>query len=485
MKRLLLSLIPLLTLVVMVSLSIILFGSDALGGANQISLLCSTAVCVCIAMGVWKVKWKTIEAAIETTIGSTSVSIVILLLIGMMSGAWMISGVVPTLIYYGIQMMSPSFFLVSACMICAVVSLMTGSSWTTVATIGIALLGIGEALGINDAWTAGAIISGSYFGDKISPLSDTTVLASSAARVNIFEHIRYMLRTTLPTFCIALCVFFIFGLCMSTGGDTSVTAYTSGLSQTFNISLWTLVVPVFTAILILKKVPALITLFLSAIAAGVTGILLQSDTLALIANDYAASGTKDIMTMLKGVMITFFTSTNIDTGNAELNDLVSTGGMHGMLDTVWLILCAMCFGGAMTATGMLQTITGAIVKLVRGKTSLVTCTAMTGISLNTMTSDQYMSIVLTADMYRDVYDKMGYEGRLLSRTTEDSTTVTSVLIPWNTCGMTQATVLGVATLDYLPYCVFNYLSPLMTIFMSRFVKSLNTHTLKTTCNTIA
>lgn len=485
MKRLILSLIPLVTLVVMVALSIILFGSDALSGANQISLLCATAVCVCIAMGAWKVKWKVIEEAMERTIGTSSVSIVILLMIGMMSGAWMVSGVVPTLIYYGIQVMSPSFFLVCSCLICAVVSVMTGSSWTTVATIGIALLGIGEALDIDHAWTAGAIISGSYFGDKISPLSDTTVLASSSARVNIFEHIHYMLFTTIPTFSIALIIFFIAGLMLGNGGEANTEAYTEGLAHSFNLSLWTLLVPLFTAILIARKVPALITLFLSAITAGIFAVILQPEIVATIANGTAeasgggidaasttvAGAATTALSMLKGVMIVFFTSTSIDTGNASLNDLVATGGMQGMLNTVWLILCAMCFGGAMTATGMLQCITSNIVRLVRGKTSLVGCTALTGISLNTLTSDQYMSIVLTANMYLDVYEKMGLEKRLLSRTVEDSTTVTSVLIPWNTCGMTQSTILGVATLEYLPYCFFNYLSPVMTIIMSRFVKN--------------
>lgn len=462
----LISFIPLLTLIFLVAVSISLFGSDALSGANQISLLAATGVCASLAMWRYKTPWKVIEESIEKTIGSSSVSIVILLFIGMMSGAWMVSGIVPTLIYYGIQIMSPTLFLASSCVICAVVSVMTGSSWTTVATIGIALIGIGQALAIPDVWTAGAIISGSYFGDKISPLSDTTVLASSSAQVNIFDHIRYMLYTTVPTFIIALIVFFIAGFFIGSDGETNVTMFTEGLSRTFNISLWTLIVPVLTAILILKKVPALITLFSSAIMAGIMAVILQPEQLASIA------GTTDINveTLTKSTMITFFTSTHIDSGNAEINDLIETGGMQGMLDTVWLILCAMCFGGTMTATGMLQSITSKIVAFVRGRVSLVTSTAFTGLALNTMTSDQYMSIVLTANMYRDVYDKMNFERRLLSRTTEDSTTVTSVLIPWNTCGMTQSTVLGVATLDYLPYCIFNYLSPLMTILVAFFVK---------------
>lgn len=463
------SLIPLLTLVAMVAISIILFGSDSLGGANQISLLMATAVCSCIAMGVYRMKWKDIEDCIMRTIGGSAVSIVILLLIGMMSSAWMVSGTVPTLIYYGIQLMSPTFFLFCTCAICAVVSLMTGSSWTTIATIGIALLGIGEALSVSSAWTAGAIISGAYFGDKISPLSDTTVLASSSARVNIFEHIRYMLYTTVPTFIIAMTVFLIAGFFMKAEGETNVAAYTEGLSRTYNISLWTLVVPVFTAVLILKKVPALVTLFLSGVLAGVMAVILQPGIILGIAGE---AGSPTLLSYIKGTMITFFTSTNVETGNAALNDLVETSGMRGMLDTVWLILCAMCFGGAMTATGMLQSITQSVVRFVKGRTSLVGCTSLTGISLNLMTSDQYMSIVLTADMYREVYENMGYERRLLSRTTEDSTTVTSVLIPWNTCGMTQSTVLGVATLEYLPYCVFNYLSPVVTVVVARLVTNL-------------
>lgn len=463
LRGVLISLLPLIALIAMVALSIIIFGSDSLSGANQISLLLATAVCGCLAMGIYKTKWSVIEENIERTIGKSSVSIVILLLIGMMSGAWMVSGVVPTLIYYGIQMMSPTFFLVTGCVICAVVSLMTGSSWTTVATIGIALLGIGDALSVPSAWTAGAIISGSYFGDKISPMSDTTVLASSSAQVNIFDHIRYMLFTTVPTFTITLVIFLIAGFFMGGEGETNVTEYTEGLSVSFNISAWTLLVPLFTGVLIVKKVPALITLFLSALSAGVMAIILQPNILMNIAGE---TGAPSALAFIKGTMITFMTSTAVDTGNEHLNDLVSTGGMAGMLNTVWLILCAMCFGGAMTATGMLQSITQCIVRWVSGRVSLVSCTAATGISLNLMTSDQYMSIVLTANMYRDIYERMGYKKRLLSRTTEDSTTVTSVLIPWNTCGMTQSTVLGVPTLEYLPYAFFNYLSPLMTIIIT-------------------
>lgn len=457
-----LSLIPLLTLVLMLTGSIWMFGEDALGGPNQISLLMATAVSLCISIGVYRVKWRDVQATLADTIGNSSVSIVILLLIGMMSGAWMISGAVPTLIYYGVQVLSPTFFMLWTCIICAVVSIMTGSSWTTIATIGVALLGIGDALGVDNAWTAGAIISGAYFGDKISPLSDTTVLASNAAGVDVFVHIRYMMRTTIPTITIALVVFLIAGCVMGRGGRPDVDVYTQGLAATFHITPWTLVVPVLTGVLIVKRVPALVTLFLSAIAAGIMAVILQPEILAGI----AGSAEQSASSLTKGLVITFCSSTHVDAHNEALNALIATRGMGGMLDTVWLILCAMCFGGAMTGTGMLQSIVGSIARVVRGKTTLVSCTAATGIGLNLMTSDQYMSIVLTGNMYRDVYRRMGFEGRLLSRTTEDSTTVTSVLVPWNTCGLTQATVLGVATLAYLPYCVFNYLSPVVTILVS-------------------
>lgn len=459
---LLLSLIPLLTLVAMLSVCITFFGEDSLSGPNQIALLMATAVCLCIAIGVCGARWRRVERLISDTVGSASVSIVILLLIGMMSGAWMVSGAVPTLIYYGVQILSPTFFLFCTCVICAIVSVMTGSSWTTIATIGVALIGIGEVLGIDKVWSAGAIISGAYFGDKISPLSDTTVLASSSAQVDVFTHIRYMMFTTVPTICLTLVIFIVAGICMSKSGTINTAEYTDGLRQTFNITPWTLLVPLLTGVLILKKVPALVTLFLSGLGAGIMAAILQPEIVANI----AGSNTVTPQALLKGTMITFCSSTAIDAHNASLNALISTNGMAGMLNTVWLILCAMCFGGAMSSTGMLQCIVEHIAKVVRGKISLVSSTALTGISLNLMTSDQYMSIVLTGNMYCEVYRKMGFEGRLLSRTTEDSTTVTSVLIPWNTCGLTQATVLGVATTAYLPYCFFNYLSPLMTILIS-------------------
>ena len=459
----LVAIIPVVVLIALLSIVITLFGSDALSGGSQIALLMGVAVCVLISTTCYHTPWKTFERQMTKTIGDVSITLLILLTVGMLAGSWMISGVVPTLIYYGVQILSPSFFLVSACVICALVSLLSGSSWTTIATIGVALLGIGQALGISEAWTAGAIISGAYFGDKMSPLSDTTILASSSVRVDIFEHIRYMVLTTTPSIIITLIIFLIAGLGHGGEGDLHIEQYVDGLSSTFNISLWTLLVPLITGILIARKVPSLVVLFISSIIAGITAIILQPHILCQIADNPTLSTPAAIF---KGLAITYYGSTAVQTGFDALNDLVSTGGMAGMLNTIWLILCALCFGSVMVASGMIESITSVIVKWVRTRTSLVSSTVGTGIFLNLTTGDQFISIVLTADMFRDVYKKEGYEGRLLSRTTEDAATVTSVLVPWNTCGMTQATVLGVPTLTYLPYCFFNIISPLMTIIVA-------------------
>ena len=367
----------------------------------------------------------------------------------------MISGVVPTLIYYGVQILSPQFFLVTACIICSLISLLSGSSWTTIATIGVALLGVGDALGISQAWTAGAIISGAYFGDKMSPLSDTTILASSTTRVDIFVHIRYMMHTTVPAL--------VIWLGHNTSAAINVDQYTTGLESTFNISLWTLLVPVLTGVLIARRVPSLIVLFVSSIMAGIMALILQPHILTTIADDATLTSAAAVT---KGLAITFYGPTAIDTGFPALNELVSTGGMAGMINTIWLIICAICFGAVMIASRMLESITRCIIRFVRTRFSTVASTVVSGIFLNLTTGDQYISIVLTADMFTDVYKKQGYEQRLLSRTTEDAATVTSVLVPWNTCGMTQATVLGVPTLTYLPYCFFNLLCPCMTLLIA-------------------
>lgn len=456
----LVSMIPLLVLVILLSCVISVFGSDALSGASQVSLLFTTAICISLSIGIYHVKWSKFEEAIQENIKGTSVALLILLIIGALSGSWMISGIVPTLIYYGIQIINPDYFLITSCVICAVVSVMTGSSWTTIATIGVALLGIGKALGFSDGWIAGAIISGAYFGDKISPLSDTTVLASSAARTPLFTHIRYMMYTTVPSILITLFIFLIAGLTNGGEGIQNVDAYLHGLDSTFYISGWLMIVPFITAFLIYKKVPSLVTLFASVVMASIMAVIFQKDLLLIISE----TGATDAWAVFKGLFITLYGSTNLDTGVEALNDLISTGGMSGMMDTIWLILCAMCFGGAMSASGMLKSFLQAVFsKLMHSRFGLVSSTVLNGLFLNLATGDQYISIILTATMFREKYEEEGYENRLLSRSCEDSATVVSVLIPWNTCGMTQASVLGVATVVYFPYCFFNLISPIMSV----------------------
>ncbi|SEG11630.1 Na+/H+ antiporter NhaC [Parabacteroides chinchillae] len=455
----LLSIVPIIVLIVLLFFTIRTFGSDALNGGSQIVLLTTTAICSLLAIVVCKTKWKDIEQAICNNILGVSVALIILLLIGALSGSWMISGVVPTLIYYGMQILHPSFFLASCCIICSIVSVMTGSSWTTIATIGIALMGIGEAQGFSTGWIAGAIISGAYFGDKISPLSDTTVLASSVTHTPLFTHIRYMMFTTVPSMLITLTIFTIAGFTQDNAGNEQIAAFSESLKSTFNISLWLLIVPVITGILIARKVPSLITLFVSSALAGVFALFFQPHLLQEISG-LPAEG---VQASFKGLFMTFYGSTQIETHNEALNNLVATRGMAGMMNTIWLIICAMCFGGAMTASGMLESITSVFLRFMKRRVGMVASTVMSGLFLNICTADQYISIILTGNMFKDIYKRKGYESRLLSRTTEDSVTVTSVLIPWNTCGMTQATILGVATLTYLPYCFFNLISPLMSI----------------------
>lgn len=333
---------------------------------------------------------------------------------------------------------------------------MTGSSWTTIATIGVALMGIGKAQGFDEGWIAGAIISGAYFGDKISPLSDTTVLASSVCHVNLFSHIRYMMITTIPSFSIALLIFFIAGWSHTATDTGHLAACQEAIVGRFDISPWLLIVPAATAVMIIKKLPALVTMFASTLMGVVFALIFQADVVGEFANG----------DMFRGAMQTVYGGTAIKTSDAMLDELVATRGMEGMLSTVWLILCAMCFGATMTAGGMTAGITRLFTRFARGRISTVSSTVATGLMLNTTVADQYMGILLSGNVFREIYDKNGLEHRLLSRATEDSVTVTSALIPWNSCGMTQSTVLGVATLTYLPYCFFNLLSPLMSIIIA-------------------
>lgn len=458
-----LSLLPITVLVGLLALTIYIFGSDALGGGSQVSLLMATGVCVLIGMGVLRRPWAAFEEAMVHNISGVGTAIIILLIIGALSGAWVVSGVVPTLIYYGVQVIHPDLFLLCTCIICAIVSVMTGSSWTTIATIGIALMGIGKAQGFHEGWIAGAIISGAYFGDKVSPLSDTTVLASSTTGTPLFTHIRYLMYTTIPSMVVALIIFGVAGLTHEVSDTSHIALFTDTLGSKFHITPWLLLVPVATGILIAKRVPSIITLFLSTLLAVIFALLFQPQLLTEVAGNIDGGGWVD---SVKGIFTMLFGATQLETGSAEVNELIATRGMAGMMDTIWLILCAMCFGGAMAAGGMIEGITRLLTRFTRSRTSLVTSTVASGLFFNLSTADQYISIILTGNMFRDIYRHNGYESRLLSRTTEDAVTVTSVLVPWNTCGMTQATILGVATLTYLPYCFFNLISPLMSILVA-------------------
>ena len=451
-----LALTPLVLLMVMLVFTVRAFGDESLGGPSQIVMLAASSVCCVIGRWAGKVRWREFENQIANSISQVSSAMVILLFIGALGGAWMVSGVVPMMIYYGLDIIHPSVFLVSTCVISAVVSVMTGSSWTTIATIGVALMGIGKAQGFDEGWIAGAIISGAYFGDKVSPLSDTTVLASSVCRVNLFAHIRFMMITTIPSFLIALSVFLVAGFSHTAVDNGHLAACQEAITGRFNISIWLLVVPVATVVMIAKRLPALVTMFASTLFGVVFALLFQAGIVAEIADG----------DLFRGAMRAVYGSTAIQTSNPMLDQLVATRGMEGMLSTVWLILCAMCFGATMTAGGMTAGITRLFIRVAHGRISTVGSTVATGLVLNNTVADQYMGILLSCNVFREIYDKNGLEPRLLSRATEDSVTVTSVLVPWNTCGMTQSTVLGVATLTYLPYCFFNILSPLMSIVVA-------------------
>ena len=458
-----LSLIPFASLIALIFICVSVFGTDALDGATQVSLLIASAICVLVGYLTGRVEWASLEQEMTDKIASCMPSIIILLLIGAIGGTWMVSGIVPTMIYYGVQVLRPEWFLVSSSVFCALVSVMVGSSWTTVATIGVALMGIGRALGFDDGWVAGSIITGAYFGDKLSPLSDTTVLASSVSGTPLFTHIRYMMTTTIPTFCVSLLVFTVAGLLIQVSGSSDV-AFLEELKDTFFISPWLLLVPVLTGVMIARRWPAMVVLFLAALMAAVVAGCCQQELIAQIA-ERAEDG---LLASYEGVMKVIYAPTRLQTGSEMLDELVRTGGMAGMMPTVWLIICAQVFGGVVTATGVLRDMMGLLLRFVRGTGTLVGSTVMTGIFCNVALADQFLSIILTSSVFKDIYRERGYESRLLSRTCEDGATVTSVLVPWNTCGLVQSTVLGVATLTYLPYCFFNLLSPVASIVFAAF-----------------
>ncbi len=453
--------LPVLVLIMLLGSNVYLFGSGSLDGSNQIALLLSAAIAGIIAIRL-RVSWKQLIEAIVNSISSAMSSILILLLIGALAGTWLISGIVPVMIYYGLQILNPTFFLIAACVVCALVSLATGSSWSTIATVGIALLGIGQTLGLQEGVVGGAIISGAYFGDKMSPLSDTTNLAPAMAGTDLFTHIRYMAYTTVPSILIALLIYLIIGLSSNASGSVAeVEAVLSAIHDQFNVTGWLFLVPLVVIIMIVRKVPALPALLVGVLTGGLFAVIFQPHIVSQI------SGIDDnvLKASYVAVMQAMYGDIAITTNNAMVNDLLTTDGMSGMLNTVWLIMCAMTFGGAMEAGGLLNRIASEVIKLAKGTGSLIASTVATCSFFNVTASDQYMAIVVPGRMYADTYRDRGLKPENLSRTLEDSGTVTSVLVPWNTCGATQASVLGVATMVYAPYSFFNIISPFMTMLV--------------------
>jgi len=454
--------IPILVLIGLLALNVVFFGDATLDGSNQIALLLAASVAAIISMRLGY-KWFKISKRIVKTISSAMPSILILLMIGALAGTWLISGVVPALIYYGLEVLHPSIFLFAAVFISSLVSLATGSSWTTVATIGVALLGIGVAMGISKPVIAGAIISGAYFGDKMSPLSDTTNLAPAMAGTDLFTHIRYMIITTGPTLIITFIIFLVIGFTQKVNADvTDTEAVQTAIKQTFNINPFLFLVPVILIVIIIKEVPPLPSLMIGTLLGAVAAIIFQPHIINQIAGEGLSYAKASYISSFKAM----YGNISVDTGNKVLDDLFSTSGMAGMLLTIWLILSAMIFGGVMESSGLLRRITDEIVKFAKSTGSLVTSTVATCIFFNITASDQYISIVVPGKMFAKTYNKMNIKPELLSRTLEDAGTVTSVLVPWNTCGATQSRVLGVATMDYLPYAFFNLISPIMTILVA-------------------
>ena len=452
------ALLPILFLITLLSLNVYYYGDDALSGANQMTLLLSGAFCSFLAI-IRGTPWHNIIEGIRNSISDTLPALLILLLIGALAGTWLISGIVPAMIYYGLQIVNPTYFLIAACIVSAIISLVTGSSWSTIATIGVALLGIGKAIGMSEAMVAGAIISGAYFGDKMSPLSDTTNLAPAMAGVDLFTHIRYMSYTTIPSICITLIIFLFLGLNLDTQTSADdISTIQNAINSKFNISIWLFTVPAIVIGLIIKKIPAIPALFIGTILGGIAAIIFQTEIITELggSNNYFQNS----FTVLMDAMAR---DVNIVTENGMINELLSTGGMNGMLNTVWLILCAMCFGGSMEASGFLNKLSTSFMKMATNTASLVATTTGTCVFFNLTASDQYLSIIVPGKMFTETYKKNGLAPENLSRTLEDSGTVTSVLIPWNTCGATQASVLGVSTLTYLPFCFFNIISPFMTM----------------------
>lgn len=453
------ALLPLLLLVGMLAVNVVVFGDGGLDGPNQLALLFAAAV----AFGIGVFNGKRFQSLLDQVAKSISValvSILILLLIGALTGTWLISGIIPAMIHHGLLLLSPKIFLMAACVVCAIVSLATGSSWSTVATVGIALLGIGKAMGFHEGLVAGAIISGAYFGDKLSPLSDTTNLAPAVAGTDLFTHIRYLLWTTVPSMAITLLLFGGIGLFREPAPEILDTAsFHAAILSKFNIGWWLYMVPVAMVVMIARKVSVLPALFAGVLLGALFALVFQPQLIKELSSDEGGA----LRQGYEVVMNAMGPGTAVVTGHEAVDELLTAKGMRGMLNTIWLILCALAFGGAMEGAGLLQRITASVMKAVKGDASLIATTATTCVFVNVSASDQYLSIVVPGRMFAPVFRERGLAPQVLSRTLEDSGTVTSALVPWNTCGAYMSGVLGVATLAYLPFCFFNIISPLMTV----------------------
>lgn len=453
------ALIPIIVLIFLLATNVIVLGTDATSGANQIGLLLAAAVAGIISIKLGYT-WDEIQESMLKSINTAMGAMLILLMIGALSGTWLLSGIVPAMIYYGLKILNPTIFLFAACIACAIVSVATGSSWTTVATIGIALLGIGKALGLHEGVIAGAIISGAYFGDKMSPLSDTTNLAPAMAGTDLFTHIKYMAVTTIPSMGLTLIIFLVWGFLQETSETvTNTDTVLATIENSFNLNPLLFLVPAAVVYLIIKKMPALPALLIGSLLGGVFAIIFQPQ----IVNQISGVDGNYLESSFVAVMRAMTTTINIQTDNQMITDLLTGRGMAGMLNTIWLILTAMIFGGVMECSGLLHRIADEIIKIAHGTGSLVASTAATCVFFNVTASDQYMAIAVPGRMFAATYRDRGYKPELLSRTLEDSGTVTSVLVPWNTCGATQAGVLGIATMTYAPFTFFCIISPLMTV----------------------
>ena len=457
------ALFPVLALVAMLAYNVFVFGDDALSGSNQFILLLGGAVAAFVGFRN-KVSFDSMMQEVAENIKSTSGAILILLMVGALAGTWLISGVIPAMIYYGLQVLNPTIFLAACLIICAIISIATGSSWATSATVGIALIGIGDALGISMGMTAGAVLSGAYFGDKMSPMSDTTNLAPAMVGTDLFTHIKYMTYTTVPTFVISLLFFIVLGFTLDISGEVDSKELLIDIEKAFHISPWLFLFPIIVITLIVKKTSPLIALLAGTLLAAVFALIFQPEVVAQIAEVKELN----FSSAYKGVMKAITVETSVATENKALADLFTAGGMSKMMGTIWLILCAMVFGGIMDAIGALARISSFMLSLFDSVFGLFASTVFTCIGLNFTASDQYLAIVVPGKMYAKAYKDKGLAPENLSRTLEDSGTVTSVLIPWNTCGAYHSGVLGVSVFDFGVYAIFNWLSPFMTLIFAAF-----------------